>query len=216
MINKSDGTIAHRKNVRTRTFRIHIAEEMGAIISKEDLMDKKTFRTQALRRLRRLTPSQKRIADHRITRALLGRILARRAHTVMLYIPIGVEVDVMPLIDTLRRRGMVVLVPFMEGESFRLVQYRLPLHRRQFGVREPNFSNKYRNRQIDIAIVPIIGTDPTGRRVGFGKGMYDRFFAREGDAIAHVIFVQRTWQYAPCRVTDDWDVQADEVLVGRL
>jgi len=189
---------------------------MGAIISKEDLMDKKTFRMQALGRLRRLTPAQARIADHRVNRALLARILARQARTVMLYIPLGVEVDVMPLIATLRRRGMLVLVPFMEGESFRLVQYRLPLHRKQFGVREPNFSNKYRNRQIDIAIVPIIGTDPTGRRIGFGKGMYDRFFARKKRGIEHVIFVQRSWQYAPYRVTDDWDVQADEMLIGRL
>jgi len=186
------------------------------IIPKEDLMDKKTFRIQALEHLQRLSRAQMRIADHRINRALLATIRARRARTVMLYIPLGLEVNVMPLIDTLRRCGIMVLVPFMEGESFRLVQYRLPLHRKRFNVREPNFSNKYRNRPIDIAIVPVVGTDSTGRRIGFGKGMYDRFFAKTGGTVAHVIFVQRAWQYAPYQVTDDWDVQADELLTGRL
>jgi len=107
-------------------------------------------------------------------------------------------------------------VPFMEGESFRLVQYRLPLRTKQYGVREPNFSRKYRKKQIDMAIVPIVGTDKTFRRIGFGKGMYDRFFAREGTHIAHTIFVQRVWQYSPVPLTDVWDVQADEILVGRL
>ncbi len=179
-------------------------------------MDKKTFRTQALKRLRRLASAQVRIADYRVNRALLSRIHARKARTVMLYVPLDLEVNVMPLIQTLRRRGIMVLVPFMEGESFRLVQYRLPLHRKRFNVREPNFSNKYRNRPIDIAIVPVVGTDLTGRRIGFGKGMYDRFFAQSGDAVAHVIFVQRAWQYIPHQVTDDWDVQADELLTGSL
>ena len=179
-------------------------------------MDKKTFRTQALRNLRSLSPAQARHADRRVRRQLLRRIRDARAQSVLLYTPLPGEVDTLPLIRTLRRRGITVLVPFMEAESFRLVQYRLPLHTKQYGVREPNFSRKYRKKQIDMAIVPIVGTDKTLRRIGFGKGMYDRFFAREGAHIAHTIFVQRVWQYSPVLLTDVWDVQADEILVGLL
>ncbi len=133
---------------------------------------------------------------------------------MMLYVPLPDEADVLPLIHTLRRRGVEVLVPFMEGESFRLVQYRLPLEIKQFGVREPRFSRKKRNKHIDIAIVPIVGTDRSMRRVGFGRGMYDRFFAREGSRIGRTIFVQRILQYSPEIITDDWDVAADGILVG--
>jgi 5-formyltetrahydrofolate cyclo-ligase len=102
----------------------------------------------------------------------------------------------------------------MEGESFRLVQYRLPLRRGRFGVREPRFSNRYTKELIDIAVVPIVGTDPTGRRIGFGQGMYDRFFAREGSRIARTIFVQRCLQWSPEILTDGHDVQADEIVTG--
>jgi 5-formyltetrahydrofolate cyclo-ligase len=179
-------------------------------------MDKKAFRQYALKNLRAIPRQQARYMDYRVNRLLLDRIKQQGARSVMLYIPLDIEVDVMPLIGTLRRRGIEVLVPFMEGESFRLVQYRLPLRTKRFGVREPIFSRKYRKKRIDIAVVPIVGTDPTLRRVGFGKGMYDRFFTREGYRIADVIFVQRTEQYTPCVITDAWDVQADEILTGRI
>lgn len=178
-------------------------------------MDKKTFRQQALARLRNIPPGQARQLDRRVNHALLRRIMQQHARTVMLYVPLGGEVNVMPLIAQLRRRGVVVLVPFMEGESFRLVQYRLPLRTRRFGVREPKFSRKHRKRRIDMAVVPIVGTDMTLRRVGFGRGMYDRFFAQESDRIAHVVFVQRIGQYSPTVITDAWDVRADEIVTGR-
>jgi len=177
-------------------------------------MDKKTFRTRALKQLRNLTPAQARYGDRVVRRRLLARMIQERAQTVMLYIPLPGEVDVMPLIGTLRRRGITVLVPFMEGESFRLVQYRLPLRTKQFGVREPKNSTQYRNKRIDIAIVPIVGTDRTLRRVGFGKGMYDRFFAKKQKQIGRTIFVQRKLQWSPDVVTDAWDVRADEIIVG--
>ncbi len=178
-------------------------------------MDKKTFRTQALRALRTLPPAQARWADRTVIRQLRQRIRQRHAHTILLYLPLKGEVNLLPLIRTLRQEGRTVLVPFMEGESFRLVQYRLPLRRAQYGIYEPNFSRKYQKKQIDIAIVPIVGTDPTFRRIGFGKGMYDRFYSREGHRrIDCTIFVQRVWQYSPTQLTDTWDIHPDELLVG--
>ncbi len=177
-------------------------------------MDKNTFRSHALRQLRAASGSRARYGDRRIARRVLARIDQHHARSVLLYLPMKIEVNLLPLIHTLRRRNIIVWVPFMQGESFRLVQYRLPLQITQYGVREPKFSRKYRKKRIDIAIVPIIGTDPTLRRIGFGKGMYDRFFAREGAQIAYTVFVQRIAQVSPDIVTDRWDVQADELIAG--
>ena len=107
-------------------------------------MDKKTFRRQALSALKAIPDARRRSIDHRVNAQLLRSILKGRARTVMLYVPLQDEVNVLPLIATLRQRGITVLVPFMEGESFRLVQYRQPLRTRRFGVREPGISRKYR------------------------------------------------------------------------
>ena len=40
---------------------------------------------------------------------------------ILLYIPLGIEVDVKPLLNYLRKRKKIVYVPFMCGESFKIV-----------------------------------------------------------------------------------------------
>jgi 5-formyltetrahydrofolate cyclo-ligase len=103
----------------------------------------------------------------------------------------------------------------MEGKSFRLVKYRYPLRVKRFGIKEPNDSKQYRKKQIDIAVVPIVGMDASYRRVGFGKGMYDRFFEKETENIKKVVFVARELCFSKEIVTDRYDIKADIVIVPR-
>ena len=102
----------------------------------------------------------------------------------------------------------------MEGASFRLVKYRLPLKKKQFGIKEPNDSKQYRVKNIDLAVVPIIGLDVTHRRVGFGKGMYDRFFEKHSKNIKQTVFVARELCYSKEVVTDDYDIKADMIITA--
>ena len=177
-------------------------------------MTKQHFRKKSLQRLKRLSWQRRYLADKQINSMLYHMIKSRGAKRVMLYIPLRMEVDVMPLIRKLRREGILVLVPFMEGESFRLVKYRLPLQTKKYGVKEPKFSKQYRRKTIEFAIVPIVGTDRTLRRVGFGKGMYDRFFARYRQDIKEIVFIQRVLCQSKVTITDDYDVGADGVITA--
>ncbi len=177
-------------------------------------MDKSQFRTLAARKLRSIPRARARLYDKKVNALLERRVAEINPKSVMLYIPMEMEVNVMPLIMSLRRRRVPVYVPFMEGESFRLVQYRLPLKTKKYGVKEPIFSKKYRTRMIDIAIVPIVATDASWRRIGFGKGMYDRFFAKEQARIGYTIFVQRQLLQSKNIITDHWDIRADEVITA--
>ncbi len=177
-------------------------------------MTKQSFRKKSLQRLRALPWQKHYLADKRINGMLYRMIKAGGVKCVMLYIPLGMEVDVMPLIRRLRKEGILVLVPFMEGESFRLVKYRLPLQTKKYGVKEPKFSKQYRKKMIEFAIVPIVGTDRTLRRVGFGKGMYDRFFARYKQDIKEIVFTQRVLCQSKVTITDDYDVGADRIITA--
>ena len=172
------------------------------------IMDKITFRKICLARLKRRKRVQNYKHDNEANRRLYRYIQLIEAKVVMLYLPLKIEVNINPLIKKLRREGKVLLVPFMEGESFSLVKYRLPLKIKKFGVKEPNKSNRYK-RKIDLAIVPIIGTDKTLRRVGFGKGFYDRFFEKNHKNIEKILFVGREYCLASEIITDDWDVKGE-------
>ena len=104
-------------------------------------------------------------------------------------------------------------MPFMEGKSFSLVKYRYPLEKKRFGIKEPKNSKQYRIKRLDIAIVPIVGMDVTQRRVGFGKGMYDRFFEKEIKNINKIVFVARDLCYCKENITDHYDIRADSIVV---
>jgi len=169
-------------------------------------MDKKTFRKICIEKAKNnLRPNTYKL-DRDLTNRLYRFIKKEKAKRIMLYIPLKIEVNISNLILRLRKEKKVLLVPFMEGESFSLVEYRLPLSKKQFGVKEPKNTNKYKHK-IDLAIVPIIGTDKTLRRVGFGKGFYDRFFEKNHKKIHKILFVGREYCVSSKIITDDHDVK---------
>ena len=175
-------------------------------------MKKKHFRTHCLKRLKKASSIGSYKKDKVVLQRLYQLIVESHAQKIMLYLPMKTEVDLYPLIRQLRKEKRELYVPFMEGKSFRVVKYRYPLEKKRFGIKEPKDSKQYRKKQIDMAIIPIVGVDVTHRRVGFGKGMYDRFFEKNKKNIKQVVFVARELCYAKEIVTDHYDVRADMIL----
>jgi len=177
-------------------------------------MTKDEFRKISLKRLKKASQSPNRYKiDKLISQKLYDYIREINAKNIMFYIPLEIEVDIMPLLVKLRREKRAIYVPFMEGKSFRLVKYRLPLEVKKFKVKEPRISRDY-NKKIDLAIVPIVGTDKSMRRVGFGKGMYDRFFEKKSKNIKKTVFVMRILSYSREIITDNYDVKG-ELLISK-
>ncbi|MEA3455386.1 MAG: 5-formyltetrahydrofolate cyclo-ligase [Campylobacterota bacterium] len=175
-------------------------------------MNKNLFRKDSLAKLKQTQKRAHHQKDHFVMQKLYALVRRGNIRTILLYVPLGIEVDITPLIRLFRREKRLLYVPFMEGESFSLVKYRMPLEKKQFGIREPKYSRQYRKRKIDLAIVPIVGTDPTLRRVGFGKGMYDRFFEQEQKNIKKTVFVSRRLCWSPKVLTDSYDISADMII----
>ncbi len=47
-----------------------------------------------------------------------------------------------------------------------------------WGIREPANGDLVDPRKLDLVIVPLLCVDERGHRVGYGKGMYDRFLSK--------------------------------------
>lgn len=177
------------------------------------LITKANFRKLALNRLRFFSSFAKIKKNKNICSQIIKIIDLHRPKKILLYIPLDLEVDVMPIIIELRKRKNIeVYVPFMKGKSFVPVKFRLPLEVKKFGIKEPNFSTfRNNNIELDMAIVPIVGIDETYRRVGFGAGMYDRFF----DTLKVkpiTIFTQLKLCKSKEIVTSTHDIQADYII----
>ncbi|SFV50188.1 5-formyltetrahydrofolate cyclo-ligase [hydrothermal vent metagenome] len=136
---------------------------------------------------------------------------AKKRAKILFYIPLDFEADIRKTLQKMRKKH-TVLVPFMEGKSFKMVPYRLPLRKKKFGLYEEENSFK-KFRDLDIAVVPAVGIDSKNKRVGFGKGMYDRFFAKLKRR-PYTIFVQRRECRTDESVCNKYDIYADSVITA--
>jgi len=176
-------------------------------------MDKKSFRVSCINKLKKKSQRGNYFLDKKVNQWLYREIKERACKVVMLYIPLSIEINISDLIKWLRRENVTLLVPFMVGKSFRLVKYRLPLKIKKFSVKEPNNSTK-NYKKIDLAIVPVIGIDKTFRRIGFGKGFYDRFFWEKSIEIKEIVFIGREMCISDKNITDDYDVEGNIYLTS--
>ncbi len=126
---------------------------------------------------------------------------------ILFFIPMKNEVDIHWVLKVLRRGKKRILVPFMEDLSFKMVKYHLPLKKKRFSILEP--LNKQKSLiKIDLAVVPIVGMDISFKRIGFGKGMYDRFFDTLGYK-PEILFIQLRPCISKTVVGDKYDVRGD-------
>lgn len=138
---------------------------------------KKRLRTDLLRRRERCGRVGR-------ARAALKRCLALRTSwngvRVGVYLGFGHELDPLPLVRALVRRGAVVGLPVVVRNRHPLVFRRyLPnvlMQQSGFGISEPGV--RARPVMPDLVLAPLVGVDRTGTRLGYGGGFYDRTIER--------------------------------------
>ena len=81
---------------------------------------KNDFRKSCLNRLKFTSLFLKYYKNKIIVKKLEYLVNKSDSKNILLYIPLGMEVDVKPLINNLRKRKKSVYVPFMEGKSFKI------------------------------------------------------------------------------------------------
>ncbi|MGD9784095.1 MAG: 5-formyltetrahydrofolate cyclo-ligase [Hyphomicrobiaceae bacterium] len=145
------------------------------------LLRKKDLRTAAI---------AKRSAAHLRHGASAGVLLA--AHgidfagqapqqaSVSAFLPIGEEIDPLPLMRRLWARGHQVGLPVMVGKArplvFRAWRDGEALQEVKWGIREPLPTAP--EVLPDVMLVPLLAFDASGMRLGYGGGFYDRTIAQ--------------------------------------
>jgi 5-formyltetrahydrofolate cyclo-ligase len=128
-----------------------------------------------------MIPEDRLLKSHRISRHLMGIILP--GETVMVFTSKEKEVNTEPLIRSLFGQKNPVVVPIIvkEDVSLRLSYLRdfSALVPSTFGVPEPIGSEiPAAAENIDTIILPMLGFDRQGGRIGYGAGYYDRFLSK--------------------------------------
>jgi len=172
-------------------------------------LTKSIFREKSLKKIKNLPKQTRLYRNSLLSKHLLEILKSQRRAKILFYYPLSFEADILKVIKKMRQNNDVYL-PFMEGESFKMVPFRLPLKKKRFGIFEAGNTNRKIDK-IDIAIVPCVGVDGNLQRVGFGKGMYDRFFAKLKKK-PYIIFIQPTLCYTKEFLCDSYDISCDLLL----
>jgi len=110
---------------------------------------------------------------------LLRNKVFKKAKIVMFYIAFGGEVDTEEMIKEAKKAGKVICVPICKKDRETMQPAILDEHAKLikglYGVLEPVAHGTICEQDLDLVIVPGLAFDKTGRRLGRGKGFYDRF-----------------------------------------
>ncbi|WP_031320683.1 5-formyltetrahydrofolate cyclo-ligase [Pseudomonas piscis] len=138
-----------------------------------------------LRKARRaLTSAQQRQAARGLYRQLAQDPVFRRARHLSLYLPTDGEIDPRLLLRAAQRRGKATYLPVLSAwPRTKMVFQRLrpgeQLRPNRFRILEPKI-NVARQRKVwalDLVLLPLVGFDEEGGRLGMGGGFYDRSLA---------------------------------------
>ncbi len=176
-------------------------------------MDKLCFRKESIKRLRKAASKPHYGIDKRLSSLLKRYIKRRGAKSVLFYYPLPIEVDIRDTLRDLRREGLEIYIPSIEDKSFKMVKYRLPLEKDRFGTLRPKSSSRAYHR-VDLVVVPVIAVDGQMRRIGFGKGMYDRFIPSLKKR-ADIVFIQRIGSKTKKVITDAYDISCDAYFFSK-
>jgi 5-formyltetrahydrofolate cyclo-ligase len=102
--------------------------------------------------------------------------------------------------------------PYMLGE---------PLQSNRLGIQEPFFEmhSLINPQDLDLVLTPLLGFDTQGRRLGMGKGYYDRTFAflntEQRDPKPYLLGLAYALQGVEQLPPDPWDVLLNGVATDQ-
>lgn len=185
----------------------------------------------ALRRLlrqrrRALGRSQQRRAARDLYKCIAQHPLLRRARSLALYLPADGEIDPSLIRHACWRRGIAVYLPLLADwprthMSFQRIERGERLRRNRFGIPEPQ-RNRARQRKawtLSLLLMPLVGFDAQGGRLGMGGGFYDRALAwRTRRPHCHspkLIGLAHACQQVDALPLEPWDVPLEGVFTDR-
>ena len=186
--------------------------------------DRRRLRRELRSCRRELTPRQRQQASERLCQRLRRLPELQRARRVALYLPNDGEIDPTPLMHWLERRGSRVHLPVLKPLSRNqlwFVHYHAgtPMVTNRFGIPEPETRHgAHRARRtpawaLDLILLPLVGFDDHGQRMGMGGGFYDRTlaFTRRPGPRPRLIGLAHDCQRVAALPAAPWDVPLDAI-----
>ena len=144
----------------------------------------------------------------------------RNAGVIAAYRPLSDELGLKVLFEELKKNNVKVCYPKVCGTDLEFYEAseKEDFEKGAFSIEEPvEGLRKEDPENIGIVLIPAVAYGKNGKRIGRGKGFYDRFVSTfsiscgtiEGKYLIGVIPKRRLMGAVP---SDDWDLSVDAIL----
>ena len=158
--------------------------------------------------LRRAMPADARsAADGAINDRLLDIVRTEKPSGLVAYVSDGTEPDLTPVMRYALQAGVTLCLPrFEQSGAYSIVTARsLDFPASHWGIPEPSADAPAAPPELlaeALWLVPGVAFDPACRRLGRGKGVYDRLLARVTGKTIGIFYELQRCAELPCEPTD--------------
>lgn len=165
-------------------------------------MDKKLIREKFHKENYKLA---KKFKTFQAIKKIISSLKTKKKINLLIYIAKEKEVDILAYKKYLKNCNIYV-TRMLQDDTLAFAKLRYPLEYKKFKIKES--SSKSEKIKIDVAIIPVLGIDSDFRRIGYGKGYYDKtFLGIDYDLLR--IFIQNTRTIINKKICSNYDIQGD-------
>ncbi len=175
--------------------------------------NKQQIRLELRQRRRSLLSDEIRARSLRISSTLFLSDEYKNAAAVLIFISTQIEVDTSFIIEQAFNDNKVIAAPRCHKDNNVMSFYEIcsydDLEVGAFNIREPREKCKpFTDFKNSLCVVPGLGYDLNGNRIGFGRGYYDRFLEHYDGISAGVCFDDFVYDTLP---HDNTDIRVDMI-----
>lgn len=156
--------------------------------------------------------------DRAIRQHLMQLAGDRAARSIAAFWPFNGEPDLTPLFEPLLAAGCELALPVVSSHNDHDMQFHawqpgLEMVANRYGIPEPRGTAMVTLQDIDLLLMPLVGYDRLGNRLGMGGGYYDRHLESLRDAAAPLrVGVAYSLQEIDRLESNTWDVPLHGVV----
>lgn len=173
-----------------------------------------------------LSAEDQKLAARALAVNVAGTRLFLTSRCIACYLPNDGEIDTGRVIEHIRRLRKILYLPVLSPLAhdrlwFAEAKPKTKLVPNRFGIPEPAVParNLVRAQELDLILMPLVGFDDRGNRLGMGGGFYDRSleFLRHRTRWhkPQVLGIAYDFQRINGLVPDPWDIPLQGVVTDR-
>ena len=181
---------------------------------------KEDIRRSLLKRRRSLSKEELKQVSYEINTHLINEIQNRDLKKILVYQSIDNEPSIEQTTELAWQKDIEVYIPKVISKE-KIIINRLKKNssysKNKFGIKESNDLDTVELAEIDLAVLPLVGIDINGFRLGYGGGYYDRFF-NQGSELSRkpfIIGVGYAFQVLEVSFAEDHDLKCDSVITEK-